>query len=230
MVVDGAGTHIIPMKTLSYTVTGITNYEGVISQSVKSTSARCTCNYVEKTDIYIQHIDGTLYTTDEWTAGGYANDQANGVAVVCASASFVIAKTNASTHVRWSSDVNNSVEGILTTSTESVAITDFAGAANTALMLATDTSGAAYVCSNYTFPNGAKGYLPAIGEWNVVYLNSARIEAALALIGASRSNYYWSSTQYSANQAWYIYLNNGAKNAEVKAYSHYPARAFTSLN
>lgn len=231
MVVDGAGTYIIPMKTLSYTVTGITNYEGVISQSVKSTSARCTCNYVEKTDIYIQHIDGTLYTTDEWTAGGYANDQANGVAVVCASASFVIAKTDASTYVRWSSDVNNSVEGILTTSTESVAITDFAGAANTALMLATDTSGAAYACNNYTFPNGAKGYLPAIGEWNVVYLNSACIEAALALIGASRrSNYYWSSTQYSANQAWYIYLNNGAKGAEVKAYSHYPARAFTSLN
>lgn len=231
MTVDGAGTYIIPMKTLSYTVTGITNYEGLVSQSVKSTSASCTCNYFEKTDIYIQHINGTLYTTDEWTAGGYANDQANGVAVVCASTSFVIAKTNTSTAAIWSSDTRNLVEGVFTTETKSVVLTDFAGAANTALMLATDTSGAAYTCNNYIFPNGARGYLPASGELNVAYQNKASIDAALTLIGGDTLIRYthWTSTQHSANKAWRLSLSSGNISNDLKAGAT-TVRAFTSLN
>ena len=213
--VTGGGGHILPIKVkTSITVTAITEYEGFIpegAQTISSISAiyNATLNYRERTDIYIQHIDGTLYTTDEWTAGGYANDQANGVAVVCASTSFVTRAGYVYTGV-WSSDMSNLVEGILTTSQLSEAITDFAGAANTALMLATDTSGAAYACNNYTFPNGAKGYLPALGEWNVVFLNMDMINAALTLIGLKgfTSYYYWSSTQVSATQVWHALSGN----------------------
>lgn len=203
----------LPMKPgTSATVTAVTEYEGLVPSGAKtissvSASNSVTIDYVEKTDIYIQHIDGTLYTTDEWTAGGYANDQANGVAVVCASSSFVTRGAYVYTG-NWSSDTSNLVEGILTTAQSSKAITDFSGVANTALMLATDTSGAAYACNNYTFPNGAKGYLPALGEWNVVFLNKDRINAALTLIGISGvfgSYYYWSSTQASATAAWNIF-------------------------
>lgn len=236
-IVEGAGSHIVPCKlSTKATITAITDYEGLIpgkTLTINSTSAKntATLDYVERTDIYIQHIDGTLYTTDEWTAGGYANDQANGVAVVCASSSFVIAKTNTSNSVRWSSDASNSVEGILTTMTTSEAMTDFAGAANTALMLATDTSGAAYFCNNFTFPNGAKGYLPALGELNIANKNKASIAAALTLIGGAtlKGDTYWTSTQYSKNRAWTLDFDDGGISGARKD-STSNMRAFTSLN
>lgn len=43
---------------------------------------------------FIQHIDGKLYTTDQWSAMGFTNDEANGVAVISDNAKFVIAKTS----------------------------------------------------------------------------------------------------------------------------------------
>lgn len=237
-IIRKVGSHTLPIKLYSsITVTAITEYEGFVghgtskSQNATLGTPQFLFSYNEKTDIYIQHIDGTLYTTDEWTAGGYANDQANGVAVVCASASFVMAKTNTSNSVRWSSDASNSVEGILTTMTTSEAMTDFAGAANTALMLATDTSGAAYFCNNFTFPNGAKGYLPALGELNIVNKNKASIAAALTLIGGAtlKGDSYWTSTQYSKNRAWTLDFDDGGISGASKD-STCNMRAFTSLN
>lgn len=44
--------------------------------------------------VFIQHIDGTLYTTDEWAAGEFVADDANGVAVVDKKCSFVVSKAN----------------------------------------------------------------------------------------------------------------------------------------
>lgn len=43
--------------------------------------------------VYIQHINGKLYTTDEWTAKAFANDEANGVAVAKSYSTSCIAFT-----------------------------------------------------------------------------------------------------------------------------------------
>lgn len=178
----------------------------------------------------IQHIDGNLYTTDQWTAKGFANSEANGVAVITDNAKFVIAKTLIGNKA-WSSDTSNAVEGVMITTDTATAKTDYAGAANTALIATIDTGKAAYSCANFTFPNGAKGYLPAVGEWVEAYAYKADIDAAMTLIGGSAintSNGHWSSTQYSAGSAWCLDWDSGYVGTGFKTYTLF-TRAFTAL-
>lgn len=181
--------------------------------------------------VMIQHIDGSLYTTDEWTAGGFANDQANGVAVFAPNSKFVIAKTSYNNKMAWSSDEENAVEGVMLTNDFATAKTDYAGEANTALIVVDDIYGAALTCANYTFPNGAKGYLPALGEWVEAYAYKADIDAAMTLIGGTSlgSKTYWSSTQYSANQARLLTWTDGSTKYERKGGINGYACAFSSL-
>lgn len=168
--------------------------------------------------VFIQHIDGTLYTEADWTSGGFSNDEANGVAVSTENARFVIAKTSFKNKV-WSSDTNTLVSGILTTTSKIEAYTDVKGYGNTQLMLATDTSGAAYACANYIFPNGEKGYLPAYGELHEASLNVDKINSAMSIIGGvtySFSGYSWSSTQYSNDSAWCYSVSSVSKGFDTK--------------
>ena len=180
--------------------------------------------------VFIQHVDGRVFSTDGWTDGGFTNDQANGVVVSTDAARFVIAKDNISTSMKWASNTSTLIDGILTTTDETEAKTDFAGKQNTELMLAVDTSGAGYSCANYTFPNGDKGYLPALGEWDITYQNKTAINKAMTLIGGTAlgSNYYWSSTQGSADYAWGLLWSNGYTYNYSKDYNTY-VRAFSAL-
>lgn len=180
--------------------------------------------------VMIQHIDGSFYTADEWTANGFANDQANGVAVFGDNAKFVIAKTSLGKMV-WSSDTSNAVNGVMLTNNSDTAKTDYAGEANTALIAVDDTSGAAYACANFTFPNGAKGYLPALGEWVEAYAYKADINAAMTLIGGTAfdSSSCWSSTQSSATGAWSLAWDNGGTTFNLKYYAYSYVRAFSAL-
>lgn len=189
--------------------------------------------------VYIQHINGKLYTTDEWVSKEFANEQANGVAVGATvdgtTVSFVIAKTGFD-KMPWSSDAVTNISGIMSTSTETIAKTDYAGAANTELMLTSDTSGAAYTCANFIFPNGKKGYLPAFGEWCVVFSLRELINRALNLIGGTPLHYstgqnssLWSSTQYSSSKAWAMKLYSGGGLYYDKSASAYLVRPFCTL-
>lgn len=180
--------------------------------------------------VFIQHIDGTLYTEADWTSGGFGNDAANGVAVVTDNARFVIAKSDLE-QMAWSSNTSTAVDGIMLTSDEATAKTDFAGYNNTQLMLATDTSGAGYSCANFTFPNGDKGYLPALGELNEAYANKSKIDSLMTKIGGSKfqSGYYWSSTQYSSIKSWELVWGNGSTGSYPKNNAGCYVRAFSAL-
>lgn len=172
-------------------------------------------NYnIPKLGVYIQHIDGTLYDEAGWTSGGFSNDEANGVAVITAKASFVIAKTDLG-QMAWSSNTSTLVDGILAATDKTTARDDFAGYNNTQLMLATDTSGAGYSCANYTFPNGNKGYLPALGELKEACDNKSKIVSLMTKIGGdalANTSSYWSSTQYRSDRSWLLTWYNGATN------------------
>lgn len=242
----GVGETPLPMKpSTSVIITAITEYEGFVPSGAKtissaSASNSVTIDYVEKTDIYIQHIDGTLYTTDEWTAGGYANDQSNGVAVVCVSTSFVIAKENASDLSCAWGGYSKSITDICTTSSSSTAVLDFDGENNTPKIIEqlsgyTDSysvtgAPAAEACVAYVFPNGKKGYLGALGQWKVVSNNKTAVNSAMSLIGgtALSNSMYWTSTQRSNTYSWCPGLNGGTINYSYKS-SSYPVRAFCSL-
>ena len=188
-------------------------------------------NYnIPKLGVYIQHIDGTLYNEAEWTNGGFSNDEANGVAVITTKASFVIAKNDLGQKA-WSSNTSTLVDGILTTTDSATALTDYAGYDNTQLMLATDTSRAGYSCANYTFPNGDKGYLPALGELREAYNNKSKITSLMTKIGGAEltSNSYWSSTQYNSTQSWKLHWNHGGTLKSSKYTNESYVRAFSKL-
>ena len=151
--------------------------------------------------VFIQHIDGTLYTSAEWANGNFSSDEANGVAVSVEEAKFVIAKTTF-TEKKWASKTSTLVNGVFTTADVSVAKTDYNGKANTEAILSIDKSEAAYTCANFVFPNGKKGYLAAAGEWEIVQQNLNAIENAFLLLDVQLNYTYHSSTQSASSNAY----------------------------
>lgn len=222
-----AGTHILPIKYgTTVKVSGVTEIEnyvtpGETSWTYNSTSCSYTFtkNYIEKTGIYIQHIDGTLYTTDNWTSGGYTNEEANGVAVVRPiSGSFVIAKEESSSQLAWGG-YRKTITGIVTTTSKSEALLDNDGVGNTSKIIEQCTgytnegitgAPAAEYCANVTFPNNKKGYLGALGEWKAVYNNKTEINNILSLIGGTtlKNDYHWTSTQSGTHKSWILYTGS----------------------
>jgi len=188
-----------------------------VTPNVVLVNGKVLYNAVE--GVFIQHIDGNLYTADAWTAGGFANDQANGVAVKKGAVKFVIAKNDLSSSAYWSSDGSSAVDGVMMTEDSEIAKTDYAGFANTEKIVANSVSGAAFACTKTTFPNGAKGYLPSLGEWATLLSYISDINAALSAIGGQSfavSTYHWSSTQCKANTAWRINMKDGSVSSFAK--------------
>ena len=199
------------------------------------------CNFVFAKDagVYIQHVNSSLYTESEWTAGGYSNDSANGVAILSSDASFVIAKQDAnSSKLNWGG-YSKTITGIVTATDSATAILDYDGINNTNRIIKqcegyydkfVTGAPAAEACANYIFPNGKKGYLPALGEWQGAYDNKTAIESAMSLIGGTAilSDYYWSSTQHNSINAWRKNFKSGGQGTDGKNYGDY-VRAFASL-
>ena len=113
-----------------------------------------------------------------------------------------------------------------------VAVTedDIDNITDTGLMLLASNSNEQYAanyCKQYSFKNGSKGYLGALGEWYQAYQNKSEIDACMSLIGGDAlydsgiNNYWkWSSTQYSAYSAWELDWYNGRINTYNKDYSN----------
>ena len=131
---------------------------------------------------------------------------------------------------KWSSDTTTQFDGILTTSDSNTAKKDFAGVANTAIIAATDDSGAVYSCVNYAFPNGAKGYLPAAGELVLAQSMKSKVSAAMSAIGGTSfaDDFYWSSTQTSGAYGTRVYMSSGYPSHFSKA-DALRVRPFTTL-
>lgn len=193
---------------------------------------------IKSNGVYIQHINGNLYITSEWSANGFANDEANGIAIISDEASFVMAKSNVSNSgLSWGGR-NKAISGIATATAGAEAIKDFNGFANTTKIIeqlngytygGVTGAPAAEACVAYVFPNGKRGYLPSMGEWRVAYKNSAAVIEAMHKIGAEhRIGYYWTSTQEGPNSAWDMYWEMGSVMNNYKDTALH-VRAFTTL-
>ena len=191
--------------------------------------------------IYIQDIDGNLYTRSQWNK---SNDQANGVAVLTSKCQFVISKVTSTTEY-WC-DNESQLPDIVTSNSASNALKDYNGINNTDIIASYDSMGysAALICKEYKFPNGKNGYLPALGELGEVYNNIEEIENCLKKIGGRlfEDDYgykgVWSSTQYSSHNAWMIGLASNSMGdtlldsvivVEKMFNESSPVRAFTTL-
>lgn len=163
------------------------------------------CYYWRVNNAFIQHIDGTLYTGDQWIAKGFGIDKSNGVALINedANISFVISK-EAIGNMPWSSIPDTLIEGVTTTTNWDEAILNREGVKNTELIAAVDPESAAAACANYTFPNGQKGYLLTPGEVNEIHKSERLIRDLFKIIGVTFGEYFmWTSIQYNATLAWY---------------------------
>lgn len=240
-----AGSHLLKVtKGTVVTVTPVSAYTGwtapaASTVTMSSTSNAKTMDYTEEVNVYIAHKNGTLYSTDEWSASGNSNDDAEGVCVMRAlSGGFIIAKTDASDSALAWGGYNKTISGIMTTSTSSVAVLDMDGAGNTPKIIeqcsgytSQNITGApaAEACAAFTFPSGQTGYLPALGEWDLAYDHNAAIGSAMTLIGGTeiQSQPYWSSTQYNSIGSWYLYWKYGSLYFDDKNYTRY-VRAFAA--
>ena len=164
---------------------------------------------------------------DKWPSYQNSGEIAQGVVVVEGGKMLVVAPTEATLY--WSSAAVSA--GGATTTSRRTAIADWAGETSTAAQVThTECQGNSYApgfCHNYARANsGGQGlvagrwWLPSLGEMEMIYANMRKINYALSLIsGATQlaETAYWTSTEYSANTAWYLYLANGGATSNPKA-------------
>lgn len=62
-------------------------------------------------------------------------------------------------------------------------------------------------------------YIPSLGELYRIFINKKAINAALEFAKGDKlqDRWYWTSTEYSASNAWGLYLNDGTSNWGTKA-------------
>lgn len=178
-------------------------------------------DYSDYRGVYIEDVDGYLYTEDEWDG----SKTANGIAVLTDNCRFVIALQDASdTECQWGS-YGTLVGGITTTESEDEAATDYDGEVQTTAILSelgnsssTSDAPAAYYCRAFTFPNGKKGYLGAAGEWQAANDVYASVDSAMRKCGGEDILYgYWTSTQRHKTSSWSVqwfgcFIISGFKN------------------
>lgn len=161
-----------------------------------------------ETGVFIIDKNDRLYkTTEEFQQSGMSNSDAVGVLLVTDKVTIVI-PPGMSSALQWSTS-RQLVEGVTTTSDSEVAVLDFKGKANTEAIVKAlgQNAPAAYYCSNYTFKNGKKGYLPSLGEGKEIQSNLLSIYSLLSDISPETDNLssgykYWTSTQDDISSAW----------------------------
>ena len=184
----------------------------------------------------IQHVDGTLYTAEEWTAaeeaGTVTDADANGVAVRYSkyvSCPHIIYPKYSTSILKWSNNSTTVVPNLPEISSSTNAQLDINGKANTEAILAAVANGyisdapAAQYCVDVTFSNGEKGYLPAAGELQAWYDNAIAVNACMNAIGGDKVNdyknhkYTVSSSQYSKSGVWHWTAYNSCLTVETKS-------------
>ncbi len=81
----------------------------------------------------------------------------------------------------------------------------------------------------------ADQYIPAVGEMYLIYLHKKALNEALEAVGGEpiADDWYWTSTEYSAANAWYLNLGTGHMSYGTKATgAHHvrPVSAFIGNN
>ncbi len=74
------------------------------------------------------------------------------------------------------------------------------------------------------------GRCPTIDELTGIFLNKDKINASLEAAGLPKlkESWYWSSTEYSSNHAWYLWMDDGLRYYDRKNHNLYvrPVLAF----
>lgn len=164
---------------------------------------------------------------DKWASYQNSGEIAEGVMVVEGGKILVVAPTEAKLY--WSSAAVSA--GGKTTTDLETALNDWKGKTSTAAQITHNEckteSYAPGFCASYERVNAngqgltaGKWWLPSLGELMMIYANMRKINYALSLInGAAKlaETWYWSSTESSATDAWYLNLSYGGATSGTKA-------------
>ena len=181
----------------------------------------------------------------KWPSYQNSGEIAEGVVIVEGGKILVVAPTESTSKLTWSSAA---ISGGGTTTTDRVAaMNDWNGKANTAATIRASkadaiTNTAQYApgyCNLYSRANAngngltaGKWWLPSLGEMFMIYANMTKINYALSLItGATQlvEHWYWTSTETSAAGAWGLGLLDGAYDWHTKARSAGRVRAVSAF-
>ena len=178
---------------------------------------------------------------DKWPSYQSSGEIAEGVVVVEGGKILVVAPTETSLY--WSSAAVSG--GGKTTTDRLTALDDWTGKTSTAAQIThAECSSASYApgyCAQYSRTNAnGKGltagrwWLPSLGELMMIYANMRKINYALSLIeGATQlaETWYWSSTEFSAPNAWglSLYFGNAGYYAYPKATNQGRVRAVSAF-
>ena len=176
---------------------------------------------------------------NKWAIFQNSGEIADGVAIAEGGKILVVAPTETSLH--WSSAAVSG--GGKTTTDRLTALDDWTGKANTAAQVTrAECSGASYApgfCAQYSRVNAnGKGltagswWLPSLSELMMIYANMRKINYVLSLIeGATQlsETWHWSSTEFSAANAWGLYLTNGSASSDAKAAGQHIVRAVSAF-
>lgn len=182
---------------------------------------------------------------NKWTSLQDSGEIADGVAIVEGGKILIVAPTEATTKLTWSSAA---VSGGGTTTWDRVtALNDWNGKTNTQKQIAASTESAvtntaSYApgfCNLYSRSNAngkgltaGKWWLPSLGEMMMIYANMTKVNYALSLIsGATQlvEDAYWTSTEASAEYAWGLYLYYGYATGNTKATAQRLVRAVSAF-
>lgn len=74
-------------------------------------------------------------------------------------------------------------------------------------------------------------YVPSLGEMLFILLFKKQINEALRWVGADelRNDWYWTSTEFSPSNAWYLNLSNGSMNGNTKAVNRLRVRPVSAF-
>ena len=211
--------------------------------------------------VWVQSVSGKYYTADEWPVNG---EVANGVAVFTDACSFVIALEDAYYDtVQWGASEGESatIPGVTETTSVNAARQDYDGENQTTRIInylqyistsygsyengweTVNGCPAATYASNYIFPNGKNGYLPAFGELYLARQNWTDINSAIIAAGGNAPyEEYWSSTldidfhggsdyyDYEFDDyAWYAGMMPDTHSTSEKRNGYAYVRAFSSI-
>lgn len=167
----------------------------------------------QETGVFIIDKNNKTYkTTGEFTQSGLPKTDIVGALLVTDKVAIVIA-AQIFYEAKWSNK-NGLIDGCTVNSDVTVAVQDFAGAANTAAIMKANAGfdTAASQCNNYVFKNGKKGHLMSGGEAIEIQKNFYRINSVLQYINSGNtldeSRSYWTSTQKGSDTAWGIIMGD----------------------
>ena len=64
--------------------------------------------------------------------------------------------------------------------------------------------------------------IPSLAEWLAILENKEAVDAALIRAGGTPlEGWYWSSSEYSTNYAWYVYASDGGVSGDSKDNGNY---------